>query len=183
MSIPIGEVQQVRTEAELLFSESEIEAALARMAGAIAAELADKNPLMLTIMVGGMLFAGELAKRMPIPMQLDYLHVTRYRGATSGGEVAWLGKEPPPLAGRHLLIVDDILDEGHTLKAIVDFCYAQRAASVATAVLLDKHGARKAAIAADHVGFACPSRYVFGFGMDYKGYWRNLPAIYAVRGK
>jgi hypoxanthine phosphoribosyltransferase len=109
------------------------------------------------------------------------VHATRYRGATSGGELAWIKRPACAFAGRMVLLVDDILDEGHTLKAIRDWLVGEGAARVYVIVLCEKRHARRVpGIAADFCGVEVPDRYVFGYGMDYHEQGRNLPAIYAV---
>ena len=124
---------------------------------------------------------GLLLSRLAFPLQLDNIHASRYRGGTRGGTLSWLSYPSLPLHERHVLIVDDILDEGYTLDGIVAHCRDAGAASVTTAVLIDKRHDRKyGGIQADVVGLELPDLYLFGCGMDYKGYWRNCPAVYAV---
>lgn len=180
--VTVEAAQRVLREAECLHSAAAVEAALDRMAAAITRDFRDRNPLVLTVLTGGIVVTGHLLTRLDFPLQLDYLHATRYQGGTHGGELAWIAHPRFPLAGRHLLIVDDILDEGLTLQAVVAHCRASGAASVATAVLVRKrHDRRPPGVEADYVGLEVEDRYVFGFGMDYHDYHRNLPAIYAVR--
>ena len=127
------------------------------------------------------LFAGKLLTRLDFPLQIDYLHATRYRNNTQGSELDWHRLPMLPLDGRNVLIIDDILDEGETLAAVVEHCRAHRAASVLTAVLVDKLHERKVAdICADFVGLRVEDRYLYGYGMDYRGYLRNAAGIYAV---
>jgi len=175
---------QVNAEADCLFDRHQLEAAMDAMATAISTDLADANPLLLTVMTGGVVLAGQLLTRLDFPLQLDYIHATRYRGETSGGELHWLRHPVFDLAGRHVLIVDDILDEGYTLAAIEAWCAEQGAASVRSAVLVDKNHQRKAVagMRAAYTGLDTPDRYLFGYGMDYKDYLRNAPGIYAVKG-
>lgn len=168
--------------AERLFDQAQIEAALDRMAAEIAGEFETCNPVVLCVMNGGMIVTGHLLTRLSFPLQLDYIHVTRYRGRTRGGEIHWHKEPLIPLQERAVLVIDDILDEGHTMAEILEHCRRQGAARVAAAVLVDKSHNRKAPGAVvDVVGLTVDDRYVFGFGMDYKDYLRNLPAIYAVR--
>ena len=130
------------------------------------------------------MFSGQLLTHLNFPLQLDYLHATRYRAETQGGTLDWLVEPSIELKNRHVVILDDILDEGHTLNAIIEFCEQQGAQKVYTAVLLDKQHERKAVegFKADFEGLKVEDRFVFGFGMDYQGYWRNAPGIYAVKG-
>jgi hypoxanthine phosphoribosyltransferase len=158
-----------------------LERAIAQVAAAIDRTLAGESAIFLTVMQGALPFAGQLATAIEAPLDFDYVHATRYRGNTSGGELAWIKRPALSFAGRTVLLVDDILDEGHTLKAIRDFCIEEGAARVLVAVLCEKrHTRRVPDIAADFCGVEVPDRYVFGYGMDYHEQGRNLPAIYAV---
>lgn len=181
-SVTPEQAQRVYDEADCLFTRDEVEAAIVRMAGAIANDLAGKNPLVLSVMSGAMIPAGILLSYLNFPLHLDYIHASRYRGATSGGELDWRVRPRYELDGRTVLIVDDILDEGITLQAIVDSCRAQGASAVHTAVLVKKLHQRNVGIEADYVGLEVVDRYLFGYGMDYKEYWRNAPGIFAVKG-
>ncbi len=181
MAISSQDVQQVLANAELIHEESVVEAALDRMATEISAVLQDHNPLMLTVMTGGLVPAAGLFTRLQFPMQLDYLHATRYQGGTRGNQLQWKCAPSVSLAGRSVLIVDDILDEGLTLAAIVDYCRAEGATGVYSAVLIEKiHDRRVGGIQADFTGLQVEDRYVFGYGMDYHSYLRNVKGIYAV---
>ena len=183
MSVTPEQAAAVYKEADCLVTGAEIDAALERMAAAITDELAETNPLVICVMTGGLVAAGQLLTRLNFPLELDYLHATRYRGATSGGsEVHWLAEPRSPLTDRTVLLVDDILDEGHTLAAIQDYCRGNGARVVKTAVLVEKLHARKhPAASADYVGVQVEDRYLFGSGMDYKEYWRNAAGIWAVK--
>lgn len=184
MAIDLQHVRQVMDEADCLFSQAEVEAAMDRMAVQITAELADSNPLVYSVMNGGLVIAGQLVTRLNFPMEVGYLHATRYRNKLSGGELFWKARAEHSLVDRTVLIIDDILDEGHTLAAIVEYCKDAGAAEVKTAVLLDKQHTRKAypGMRADYTGLDVVDRYIFGFGLDYKGYWRNAPGIFALKG-
>ena len=179
----LQDIRQVRAQAEQLYSQQQVEAALDRMAADIGAAIAGSNPLLLCVMTGGLVAAGELFTRLEFPVQLDYLHATRYQGTRGGSELKWITRPAQSLQGRTVLVVDDILDEGLTLAAILDYCRAQGASGVYSAVLVEKLHQRKASgLRADFVGVQVEDRYVFGYGMDYHGYWRNLRGIYAVAG-
>jgi hypoxanthine phosphoribosyltransferase len=182
MSITAEQAKAVFAQANELYNEEQVNHALDRMAAAISAELADRDPIVICVMTGGLIPAGHLLTRLDFPLHIDYLHASRYRGATSGGELHWVTRPSLPLAGRTLLVVDDILDEGLTLAAIVAYLREQGAAAVYSAVLVEKlHDRRTAGVSADFIGIEVEDRYVFGCGMDYHGYHRNLPGIYAVR--
>ncbi|KAB7627456.1 hypoxanthine-guanine phosphoribosyltransferase [Alkalilimnicola sp. S0819] len=176
------QAEAVLRAAELLHDGAAVELAITRMAEQISERLAQSMPLVLTVMVGGLIPAGKLLPQLRFPLEMDYIHATRYRGETSGGELLWLARPQAPLAGRTVLVIDDILDEGHTLAGILDDCRAQGAKEVLSAVLVDKrHERRFQNLQADFVGLEVDDRYVFGAGMDYKGLCRNLPGIYAAQ--
>jgi len=175
------QIAQVQARSTCLHDEAEVESALDAMARAVTAELADTNPLVISVMHGGLISCAKLVTRLRFPLQLDYLHATRYRGETSGAELEWKVFPSESLQGRTVLLVDDILDIGTTLRRIVEYCRQQGCAAVYTAVLLDKHHERRAAgVRADFVGLDVADRYLFGYGMDYKGYLRNAAGIYAI---
>ena len=177
----IPKLSDALVKAELLFDQATINAAIDAMASQIDADYAGQRPLFLTVMHGGMLFASQLALRIKTDLEFDYLHATRYRGKTSGAGLTWLRHPQVPMAGRRVLLVDDILDEGHTLKAVVEACLAEGAAEVKVAVLTRKDHARCVeGVCADYIGIDVPDRYVFGYGMDYYEQGRNLPGIYAL---
>jgi hypoxanthine phosphoribosyltransferase len=177
-----SEAQEVLKHADCLHDAGAIQAAYDRLAQQIRAEYEGKKPLFLCVMIGGLHPTSEITHRLAFPFQIDYLHATRYRGQTTGGGLLWKAYPEISVRGRDVLVIDDILDEGHTLAAILDSLRKQEAGSVKVAVLAEKLHDRKApGIKADFVGVTVEDRYVFGCGMDYKSYWRQLPAIYAVK--
>lgn len=184
MPANLEHIQQIMAEADTLFTEQEVEAAIDAIAEQINQQLANSNPVVFCVMNGGLIFSGKLLTKLTFPLEQSYLHASRYRNETNGGELFWKAKPEVSFLGREVLIIDDILDEGHTLAAIVDFCRHAGASKVHTAVLMDKQHNRKARpdLTADFVGLHCEDRYIFGYGMDYKGYWRNAAGIYAVKG-
>ncbi len=163
-----------------LFTADEVATALQRVADEITTELANCNPLVLCVMKGAVVFAGQLLPMLQFPLSFDYLHATRYRDQIRGGELDWKYFPDRIVAGRSVLVLDDILDEGLTLAAIRDRCLAEGATGFHSAVLLEKVLPHAKPISADFVGIRVPDRYVFGCGMDVNGHWRNLPAIYAL---
>ena len=177
------DAQQLLDHAECIASEEDVQAVLDRLADEIGRGLADSFPLVLAVMGGAVVFAGQLLPRLRFPLEFDYLHVTRYRGKTEGGEVEWRVLPGQNVVGRNVLVLDDILDEGETLAAIRDKLVGMGAAHVWSAVLTDKDNGLDKPIRADFVGLGVPNRYVFGCGMDAYGLWRNLPAIYALKDK
>jgi hypoxanthine phosphoribosyltransferase len=168
-------------QGELLYRRSEVEAALDRLANRINDAMADRFPVVLCVMGGAVVFAGQLLPRLEFPLEFDYLHATRYRDATRGGEISWEVLPRKDIRGRSILLLDDILDEGHTLQAASVKLRELGAAEVRIAVLADKDIGRDKPIRADFVGLSLPNRYVFGMGMDAYGLWRNLPGIYALK--
>lgn len=178
------ELQKARTllaEAELIHSEVTVQAALNDVAAAIRQQLADKNPLVLCVMTGGVIFCGQLLPKLDFPLDFDYLHATRYGPETQGGKISWRMAPWTPVKGRTVLVVDDILDEGLTLAAVKDSLLRLGAAEVLLAVFTDKLNGKEKPISADFCGLTVPDRFVFGYGMDVDGAWRNLPAIYAMK--
>jgi Hypoxanthine-guanine phosphoribosyltransferase len=173
----------VYAEAELLYPVKEVEAALDRMADTITARLKGCDPLLLSVLIGGLVPTAKLLARLQFPLQLDYIHATRYRGGTRGGELQWIAKPQTLLQNRVVLVIDDILDEGHTLTAILRYCQEKGAREVLIAVLVDKvHDRKYEGIRTSFRGLEVSDRYVFGYGMDYQGYLRNAPGIFAVKG-
>ena len=163
-------------------SAQEVEAAVARLAREVFERLRNAYPLILVVMGGAVVFAGQLLPRLRFPMDFDYIHVSRYRAATEGSHIEWRVAPPAAVRGRAVLVLDDILDGGQTLFAIREELRALGAASFHCAVLVEKMLPRPKPIAADFVGLRIPDRFVFGCGMDAKGYWRNLPEIRAMKG-
>ncbi|HEX7030506.1 MAG TPA: hypoxanthine-guanine phosphoribosyltransferase [Gammaproteobacteria bacterium] len=179
-AVDTEELKRVLAAADCLHDASAVQAAIGNLAAAVNAHFRDRRPLVLVVMNGGLVPAGWLLPKFDFLFELDYLHATRYRGNTVGDELEWLARPRKPLRDRDVLLVDDILDEGVTLRALVDFCREQGASSVRSAVLVQKRIGRPAAVDADFVGLAVENRYVFGCGMDYKEHFRHLPAIYAL---
>ena len=159
-----------------------VQAAIARLADEIQTRLGEKYPLVLVVMGGAVVFAGQLLPQLRMPLDLEYIHATRYGAATKGGGIDWKVAPPQGVRGRAVLVLDDILDGGQTMAAIRDRLLELGAQSFHCAVLVEKTLQNKKPIAADFVGLRIPDRFVFGCGMDAKGYWRNLPEIRAMRG-
>lgn len=168
----------VAGRAELLVTQAEMDQAVDRMAAAITARLAGMDPLVLCVLTGGLVATGLLLPRLPFQLRLEYVHATRYRGGTRGGELSWNYRPSDAIRGEQVLIVDDILDEGVTLENVARACEEDGAAVVHTAVLVAKRRAHRRE--ADFVGIELPDRYLFGFGLDYRGYFRNAAGVFAV---
>lgn len=181
MSIP-NKIKEVYEKATCLFTTKEVEAALDRMAVNIHEVLHDKNPIILCVMIGGLVPMGNLLPRLDFPLEVDYIHATRYRGEIRGGELVWKVKPSLDLKGRTVLVVDDILDGGVTLAAILQEITEMGASEVYSAVLVDKHHKRveNGLKNADFVGLQVDDHYIFGYGMDYNEYLRNAPGIFVV---
>lgn len=174
-----NEYLEVLDHAELLHPPEAVAWAVERCAEGVAAEYAERDPLVLCVMVGGFRFASDLLGHLDFPLEVDYLHATRYGDETRGGSLRWLRRPELSLRGRHVLVVDDILDQGVTLAAILRACEEAGASTVGSAVLLDKQVAGRV-LAADFAALTIADRYVFGEGMDFKGYGRNLRGIWAL---
>lgn len=167
--------------AELVHGHAALEAAIARMGADITSVLQGERAVFLTVMNGGMFFAAPLAMAIGCDLEFDYVHATRYGDATVGREIEWRRRPLARLAQRTVILADDILDEGCTLAALRDHCLAEGAQRVLIVVLCEKrHDRRVSGLQADFVGVEVPDRYVFGYGLDYFGQGRNLPAIYAL---
>lgn len=181
MSIP-DKIKDVYEKSTCLYTTKEVEAALDRMAINIQRELHDKNPIILCVMVGGLVPMGNLLPRLDFPLEVDYVHATRYKGDIRASELIWKVKPSLNLEGRAVLVVDDILDGGLTLSAIIDDVKAMGATEVYSAVLVDKKHKRLAngLEKADFVGLYVDDHYIFGYGMDYNEYLRNAPGIFVV---
>jgi len=167
--------------ADMIHSADAVDAGVRRVARRISAKLRDSNPLLLCVMNGGVPFAGQLMTQLTFPLDFDYVDATRYGQQTVGGELLWRREPSTPVNGRTVLLVDDILDEGITLAAICQRLLERGADACYTAVVADKLIGRKKPITADFVALTVPDRFLFGYGMDVRGAWRNLPAIYAMR--
>jgi hypoxanthine phosphoribosyltransferase len=173
---------RILAEADLIVSAADSALAVRRVAAEIEARLGEANPLVLAVMGGAVVFTGQLLPQLGFPLDFDYLHASRYGDATTGGELAWRVEPRADVGGRIVLVVDDILDEGITLAEIKSRLFGLGAREVLCAVFADKDLGRAKPIVADFCGVSLPNRYVFGYGMDVNGAWRNLPAVYAVKG-
>ncbi|MDH3419386.1 MAG: hypoxanthine-guanine phosphoribosyltransferase [Gammaproteobacteria bacterium] len=174
------EALEVREAASEIASAGEIRAVLDRLAVEITDVLAESCPVLLAIMHGGVFTAVELSRRLDFPHEFDYVHASRYGKALTGGQLDWHVYPRESLRGRHVLVVDDILDKGETLAAVLEALTGIGVERVYTAVLIEK-ALEASRPTADFVGLTVPDAYVFGCGMDYKGFWRGLSALYAVR--
>jgi hypoxanthine phosphoribosyltransferase len=173
------QAQEVLERADRLFTPEDVKAALERMASGISRDLAGTDPILVCIMTGGVVPFGKLLPKLQFPLQIDYVHATRYGEKLSGGQLRWIASPSQDPSGRTVLLVDDILDEGATLAGIEARYAAEGAGEIRKAVLVVKNRKRTHDVKVDYIGLEVPNRYVFGYGMDYKGYLRNAPGIYA----
>jgi|SRR5262245_23240804 len=162
-------------------SAEEVQAAIRRVASEIEQRLGAAYPMVLAVMGGAVVFAGQLLPLLRFPLDYDYIHASRYGAATRGAEVDWKVSPPHLVRGRSVLVLDDILDHGETMNAIKNRLLELGAKEFYCAVLVEKKLTMKKPIRADFVGLTIPDRFVFGCGMDAKGYWRNLPEIRAMK--
>lgn len=174
------EVRDVLTSADCLYTAEEVDAVVDKMAIDITAALENEMPLLLCTMIGGIVITGKLLERLSFPLTINYIHASRYRGAMVGAKLHWIARPTESLKDRVVLIVDDIFDEGLTLEALVKDCVAAGAKKVYSAILAEKNCQKKSKLKVDFTGLVVPNRYVFGCGMDYKGYLRNVMGIYAM---
>ncbi|HEX3098672.1 MAG TPA: hypoxanthine-guanine phosphoribosyltransferase [Usitatibacter sp.] len=175
------DAQRLLDEADLLCAADEVDRAVERMAADISGKLKDEFPVVLSVMGGAAVFTGRLLPLLAFPLEFGAIEVTRYNNDTQGREISWRLAPRDNVRDRTVLVVDDILDEGITLAAIRQKLADMGAKRVLAAVLADKDIGRSKPARADFVGVTVPNRYVFGFGMDAYGLWRNLPAIYALK--
>jgi hypoxanthine phosphoribosyltransferase len=172
--------QELLDQAHLIHSSKVVQAAITQLSQDITAKLEHTCPVVICVMGGGIVFAGQLLTQLKFPLELDYVHASRYQNETVGKTLVWQSLPKLDLVNRVVLLVDDILDEGITLLAIKEKCQALGAKNVFTAVLVEKVLAHSKPISADFVGLDVPNSYVFGCGMDAYGWWRNLPEIYSL---
>ncbi len=172
--------EDVLRNARLLYSATEVEDALERMAGQISADLSHRHPVVVAVMNGGAFTAVHLCRHFRFKYEFDFVHATRYGESIEGGSLQWRVRPPPNLSGRTVLLVDDVLDKGQTLAALHEELAEIGVNDVYTAVLVRKRLAhRPAQPQVDYIAIETDDVYLFGCGMDYAGYWRGLPELYA----
>ena len=182
MNNHLNDVKELQTKTVCLYDTQAVTKAIEKIARQMNADLADKNPVLLCAMNGALIFLGQLAPLLTFPLQIDYIHTSRFRGDMRGGDLHWLATPTIPLKNRNIIIIEDILDSGITLAAIKDYCVQQNAKEVLSAVLVDKERPREEGglDKAEYTGLMVPDKFLVGYGLDYKGYLRNIPGIYAV---
>lgn len=175
-----AEASALLTDSEEIFSADEVKVVITQLARDIMPILAEKQPVVLAVMGGAVFLSGQLLPLLQFPLEFDYVQASRYHNQTQGQHLVWKMLPGENVRGRTVLLLDDILDEGHTLEAVKQKCLEAGAAEVLVAVLAEKDTGRSKPLRADFVGLTVPNRYVFGCGMDVHGWWRNLPSIRAV---
>ena len=173
---------EVHEKAKCIYTKQEIEQALDRMAQEMSGRLADSDPIFLCVLLGGIVPLGNLLPRLDFQLEINYIHLSSYGVKNVAGELHWRAEPTVDLVDRTVVIVDDILDSGITLKTAVDYCKGKGAKEVLTAVLLDKQITRKpgGVEKADFTALTIEDHFVYGYGLDYSEYLRNAPGIYAV---
>lgn len=181
----LNEIDDMVKNATCLYNAKEVEQAINCVATELNDEFeaTDQQPLFLCVMNGALIFMGQLLTKLNFPLQADYIQVASYHGGTKSGQLNWIAKPQTSLKNRNVIIVDDILDTGSTLAAIVNYCHHEQAKSVRTIVLIDKNcpRAENGLKKADIVGLKTENKFLIGYGLDYQGFLRNLPGIYAVK--
>jgi len=171
---------QLIADSSLVYSAEEVERAVDAVAQRINLRFEHMPIVLMCVMTGGLYFSGKLLSKLNMPIELDYVQANRYHDKTCGGELVWSKQPSLTLTHKHVLLLDDILDEGVTLAAVYQRCLDLGASSVMTAVLADKSNQQPKPIVADFVALTVPNRFVFGCGMDAHGWWRNLAEIRAL---
>ena len=162
----------------VLLSEEEIRAKCKEMGARISQEYKGKNLMLVTVLKGAVVFLADLMRAIDVPAEIDFMVVSSYgSGVKSSGVVKIVKDLDVPLAGKDLLIVEDILDSGLTLSYIKELLASRGPASIKLATLLDKPSRRKVDLVADYIGFSVPDEFVIGYGLDYDEKYRNLPYI------
>lgn len=169
-------------QVEVLLSEQEVDDRIRKMGEQISKDYAGKNLHIICILKGASFFMCELAKRITVPVSIDFMSLSSYGSDTESSGVIKIKKDiEEPLEGRHVLVVEDIVDTGRTLKYLVELLSDRGAADVKLCALLDKPERREVDIEADYIGFSIPDEFVVGYGLDYDQRYRNLPYIGAVK--
>ena len=179
----LQEVDALLVNSECLFDQKTIEAAIKRIACEMNERFAGQDPLLLCVMNGAVIFMGQLATRLTFSLQIDYIHVTRYHGGLEGRELHWVAEPHINLKDRTVVIIEDILDAGLTLATVKNYCTQQGAKEVYCAVMIDKDvpRAKGGVEKCEFTGLRVANRFLFGYGLDYQGFLRNIPGIYAVK--
>ena len=173
-------IQALIRKSSVIYSEIEIKTVIKNIADQVNQTIKTEDLYVLCVMNGALIFAGQLLPRLEKNIQYSYIHATRYAASLTGGPIHWLVKPPIDIEGKTVLILDDILDEGITLREIATTCLAMKAKAIYTAVLFDKEITQEKSYFPNFIGLKVPNRFVFGYGLDCKGLGRNLPHLYAL---
>ncbi|SFJ35907.1 hypoxanthine phosphoribosyltransferase [Thermoflavimicrobium dichotomicum] len=163
---------------EILISEEQIQKRVKELAAELKKDYADLNPLCICILKGAVPFMADLIRAMDIPLEMDFMAVSSYGASTQSSGVVRIVKDlETSVEGRHVLVVEDIIDSGLTLSHLIELLKARNAKSVKVVTLLDKPERRKINLSPDYSGFTIPNKFIVGYGMDYAEKYRNLPYI------
>ena len=165
----------------VLLSANRLRRRVAQLGRAISAEQGGRELVILALLSGSVLFLADLIRQLDLPLQIDFLGVSSYRNGTEEGDLEFTGGLKLDLRGRDVLVVDDILDSGQTLAAVIERLQTCRPHRLRTCVLLDKPSGRRRRVEADYVGFRVPDYFVVGYGLDHAERYRNLPYIGVLR--
>ncbi|MDF1688581.1 MAG: hypoxanthine-guanine phosphoribosyltransferase [Cycloclasticus sp.] len=179
MPVSLAEIEYVQANSSCLLDEHAVDVMVSKLAADITEACQYENPVILCVMTGAVVAVGMLLPQLNFPLEVDYVHATRYQGEVVGGELQWKQLPTTSLLNRTVIIIDDVLDEGVTMSKLKSYCKEQGALRCYTVVLVDKEIKKEKPIKADFVGFQAGDQYLFGLGMDYKGYLRNINGLYA----
>jgi len=178
MVVSEAEIACVLENSTCVLDEAATEAMFNKLAANITEVCQHQKPIVLCVMTGAIVAVGRLLPKLKFPLEVDYIHATRYQGDVVGHELVWKQLPSTPLEGRTVILIDDVLDEGITMEKLKAYCEEQKVARCYTAVLVDKALSKDKPLAADFVGYQAGEQYLFGLGMDYKGYLRNANGLY-----
>ncbi len=167
--------------AEILVSEEQLRDSVQRIAAEVTEEYAGKSPLIVGVLVGAFVFMADLVRVLDFELEVQFMAASSYGEGTEAGVLEITRDLPEEIAGRHILLVDDLLDTGHTLSRLSELLMARGAASVKTCCILDKPSRREVPFEADFVGLEIPDQFVVGYGLDYAHSYRNLPYVGVLR--
>ncbi|HUF07653.1 MAG TPA: hypoxanthine phosphoribosyltransferase [Candidatus Binatia bacterium] len=163
---------------EVLLDSETVAARVAELGAELSADYAGRDPVLVSVLKGALVFLADLMRTMDLPTSIDLMEVSSYGGATeSSGQVRILKDLSKPIEGRDVIVVEDIIDTGLTLNYLLGYLADRQPASIKICCLLDKPARRLADIPIDYVGFTIPDRFVIGYGLDYDERYRNLPYI------
>jgi hypoxanthine phosphoribosyltransferase len=162
----------------ILISEEELNRRIGELADEVRADYAGKDLMLIGVLKGAVMFMTDLARRLRLPLEMDFMAVSSYGNATQSSGVVRITKDlDSPIEGRNVLLVEDIVDSGLTLRYLLEYLRNRNPQSLRVCALLNKRVLRKADVRVDYVGFEIPNRFVVGYGLDYAENYRNLPYI------